>query len=451
MSVEKGECVKVDIVDFGSKGEGVGKFNGFTVFVPGGVPGDVILARITLKKKNYAKGKIEEIIEASKDRIAAPCEYFGTCGGCQIQNVSYDAQLKYKRKKVYEALKRIGNIEEPVVNETIGMDEPYGYRNKGQFPVKFTKGKAKIGFYQIGSHELVDIKACPIQDEVANKVLKVIRNIINQHPVSIYNEKKHQGILRHVVIRTAFKSKDTMVILVTNGYELPFKSTFIESLSKIKEVKSIIQNINTRKGNRIMGFKNRTVHGEDVIKDEIDSIDFEISPLSFFQVNPIQTEKLYNKALEYAELSGNEVVYDLYCGIGSISLFLANKAKKVYGVEVVEAAIEDAKSNAKRNNIENVEFITGKSEEVIPKMYGDGKSADVVVVDPPRKGCDESLLETLVEMKPERIVYVSCKPSTLARDVKYLTEKGFEFIEAQPVDMFPHSTHIENVCLLKKK
>jgi len=450
VSVEKGDCVEVEVVDFGSRGEGVCKYKGFTVFVEGVVPGDILETEIYLKKRNYAKGKVKNIIKASEIRQEAPCEYFDTCGGCQIQNVKYEEQLKYKKNKVENALQRIGKIEDFHISDTIGMEEPYRYRNKGQFPVQINNNIAEIGFYKMGSHDVVDLRKCLIQEKISDRIINLLRSIIRKNHISIYDERKHKGVLRHIVIRTAHKTKDTMVVFVTNGYDLPYKNTFIEELEKILSIKSCIQNINTMKGNRILGLENRTLFGERVIMDEIDDLTFEISPVSFYQVNAIQTEKLYSKTLEYAGLTGEEVVFDLYCGIGSISLFLAKKAKKVYGVESVKEAIKDANENAKRNNIENVEFIHGKAEEVLPQMNKQGVKADVIVVDPPRKGCDEKLLETIVEMMPEKIVYVSCKPSTLARDLKFITEKGYSVDKVQPVDMFPHSTHVETVVLLSR-
>jgi 23S rRNA (uracil1939-C5)-methyltransferase len=450
VSVEKGDCVEVEVVDFGSRGEGVCKYKDFTIFVEGVVPGDILETEVFLKKRNYAKGNIKKMIKLSEKRQDAPCEYFNECGGCQIQNVKYEEQLKYKKEKVYSALTRIGKIDDFVLKDVIGMEEPYRYRNKGQFPIQLNNKTVEIGFYKFGSHDVVDLDQCIIQEKISDDVIQVVRSIANDNKISIYNENKHRGVLRHVIVRTAYKTKDTMVIIVTNGYELPFKNTFIEKLQEIPEIKSCIQNINTQKGNRIMGSKNRTLFGERVITDYIDDLVFEISPLSFFQINSVQTEKLYRKVLEYAGLTGEETVFDLYCGIGSISLFLAKKAKKVYGVEIVEQAIKDANENAKRNNIKNVEFIHGKSEVVLPQMNKDGIKADVIVVDPPRKGCDERLLETIVEMMPEKIVYVSCKPSTLARDLKLITEKGYSVDKVQPVDMFPHSTHVETVVLMSR-
>jgi 23S rRNA (uracil1939-C5)-methyltransferase len=450
VSVEKGDVVKVNVVDIGSKGEGICKYNDFTIFVQGVVPGDILETEITSKKKSYANGKIVKILSKSEIRQNPECEYFDVCGGCQIQNIKYAEQLKYKTNKVKNAIERIGKIENVEVYNTIGMEEPYNYRNKGQFPIKKNNNKIEIGFYKVGTHEVVDLKKCIIQEEISNKVLNVVRGIINDNKISAYNESSHKGILRHVVIRTAYQTKDTMVILVTNGRDLPHIGKIITKLKEISEVKSIIQNVNKQRGNKVLGSKNYTIYGDDFIVDDIKGISFKVSPSSFFQINPKQTEILYEKTLEYAELTGEETVFDLYCGIGSISLFLAKKAKKVYGVEVFAQSVRDAKRNAKNNGIENVEFLAGKAEEIIPKIYKNGIKADVVVLDPPRKGCEARLLETIIEMKPKKIVYVSCKPATLARDLKYFVEHGYEVGKIQPVDMFPHSTHVETVCSLKR-
>ena len=448
MSVEKGDVVKVNVVDIGSKGEGICKYNDFTIFVQGVVPGDILETEIVLKKKNYANGKIVKILEKSEIRQIPDCEHFDICGGCQIQNIKYDEQLKYKTNKVKNAITRIGKIENVEVYDTIGMEEPYEYRNKGQFPIKLVNNKIQIGFYKVGTHDVVNLDKCIIQEKISNKVLAAVREVINENKISAYNEKSHKGILRHVVIRTAYHTKDTMVILVTNGRDLPHIGKFINKLKEIPEVKSLIQNVNKQRGNTILGLKNYTLYGSNFIVDDIKGISFEISPSSFFQINSKQTEILYETALEYADLKGDETVFDLYSGIGTISLFLAKKAKKVYGVEIVTQAIRDAKRNAKNNYIENVEFLKGKAEEIIPKIYENGIKADVVVLDPPRKGCDNRLLEVIIKMEPKKIVYVSCKPSTLARDLKYFIEHGYEVQKIQPVDMFPHSTHVETVCLL---
>ena len=442
---------EMTIEDIGSKGEGIGKINDFTVFVEGGLPGDKIEVRIVKVKKTYGYGKLIRIIEASPMRITPACPHAKRCGGCQIQHFDYQAQLDFKRKKVADNIERIGKLTGVVVHPTLGMKEPFYYRNKAQFPVKMKDGKVQIGFYAQRSHDIVDIQKCYIQDPVNDEIIKIVRNYIEKYNVSVYDEERHKGLIRHILTRVGFQTKEVMVCIIINGQDIPHKDKLIAELTKIPNIKSIVLNHNTQKTNVILGDTITTLWGQDYITDYIGDIKFEISPLSFFQVNPMQTKVLYEKALEYAKLSGDEVVWDAYCGIGTISLFLAQKAKKVYGVEIVEAAIEDARRNAKINNIENVEFFVGKVEEVIPALYEEkGIKADVIVVDPPRKGCDEALLETMAKMQPKRIVYVSCDPGTLARDLKILSEKGYKVEEAQPVDMFAHSVHVECIAGIRR-
>ena len=449
MAVKKGQKVKVKAVDFGSKGEAVCKYKGFTIFVPKGVIGDQLLVEITKKKSSYAVGKIVEILKSSDKRQNPPCKYFDRCGGCQIQDVKYKEQLKFKKSKVKNTIERIAEIKDFQINDTYGMESPFNYRNKGQFPIKYDQGKIKIGFYEIGSHNIVDIDKCIIQNEVTVKVKNILKGfIINNRSVSIYNEKKHTGLLRHLVVRSSVVTNEVMIVLVTNGKSIPNQQELIDRLSSIDGVKSIYQNINTNKGNRILGNKNKLLYGNKKIVTKLGDLKFKLSPLSFFQINNLQTQKLYSKVLEYADLTGSERVFDLYCGLGSISLFLAKEAKSVIGIEIVKEAIKDARKNAKLNNIENAKFYDGRAKDIITKLYSKGKKADVVVLDPPRKGCDKVVLETLVKMNVEKIVYVSCKPSTLARDLKFLTKNNYELKEVQPVDMFPHSTHVETVTKL---
>lgn len=451
LPISKNMHFEMTIEDIGSKGEGIGKINDFTVFVEGGLPGDKIEVRIVKVKKTYGYGKLIRIIEASPMRITPACPHAKRCGGCQIQHFDYQAQLDFKRKKVADNIERIGKLTGVVVHPTLGMKEPFYYRNKAQFPVKMKDGKVQIGFYAQRSHDIVDIQKCYIQDPVNDEIIKIVRNYIEKYNVSVYDEERHKGLIRHILTRVGFQTKEVMVCIIINGQDIPHKDKLIAELTKIPNIKSIVLNHNTQKTNVILGDTITTLWGQDYITDYIGDIKFEISPLSFFQVNPMQTKVLYEKALEYAKLSGDEVVWDAYCGIGTISLFLAQKAKKVYGVEIVEAAIEDARRNAKINNIENVEFFVGKAEEVIPALYEEkGIKADVIVVDPPRKGCDEALLETMAKMQPKRIVYVSCDPGTLARDLKILSEKGYKVEEAQPVDMFAHSVHVECVVMMTR-
>ncbi|WP_053957690.1 23S rRNA (uracil(1939)-C(5))-methyltransferase RlmD [Inediibacterium massiliense] len=449
--VKKGQVYDVLIHDIGENGEGIGRVDGFTVFVDGAVIEDEVKAKIEVVKKNYAIGKIIKLVKPSPFRIHPMCEYTRKCGGCQIQNIDYSMQLQLKTNKVKANIERIGKIKDAIIHDTIGMDHPYAYRNKAQFPVGMKDGQVQIGFYQKKSHNIIDLHNCYIQDEMNAKIIKVIRDYINNYNVPNYNEKSGKGIIRHIVTKVAFSTKDIMVVIVTNGRELPKKDILIENLlEEVPNIKSIVQNINSKKGNVVLGRECITLYGEEKIIDTIGTLKFNISPLSFFQVNPIQTKVLYEKALEYASLSGEEVVYDIYCGIGTISLFLAQKAKKVYGIEIVPQAIEDAKENAKLNDVENVEFFAGAAEEVVPRLYKEGILADVVVVDPPRKGCDEKVLDTIVKMNPEKIVYVSCNPSTLARDLKYLDENGYKTMEVQPVDMFPHTGHVETIIMMTK-
>lgn len=443
---------EIEIIDLNHKGQGVAKIDGFTIFLDRGIPGDIGKAKIISVKKNYGVGKFISIDEKSKDRVEPICVIEHECGGCQIQSIDYNKQLEIKKNTVINNIKRIGGLENVLIHDTIGMENPYRYRNKAQYPVKSYDNKIDIGFYKINTHEIVDTERCYIQHDVNDEVTKLVKEYMIKFNVSGYDEKSGKGIIRHILTKTSFRTNDVMVVIITNGSKLPFKEKLIDILTNnIKSIKSIVQNINNKRNNVILGEKSKTLWGEGKIIDYISDLKFNISPQSFFQVNPIQTEVLYNKALEYTDLSGDETVFDIYCGIGTISLFLAKKAKKVYGIEIVEKAIEDAKENARINNIDNAEFYAGKAEEVFPKLYKEGIKADVIVVDPPRKGCEESVLETIVKMNPSKVVYVSCNPSTLARDLKYLDEKGYKTVKVQPVDMFPHTMHVETVVLIEKK
>ncbi|MFQ7518414.1 MULTISPECIES: 23S rRNA (uracil(1939)-C(5))-methyltransferase RlmD [Clostridia] len=442
----------VDIVDIGQGGVGIGKYEGFTVFVDGGLVQDKIKVKITKSKKNYAVGDMIEIIEKSPFRVARKCsENLRQCGGCQIQELDYQKQLDIKTNEVKQVISRIGKLDDVVIHDTLGMEHPFRYRNKAQFPIQKKDNMPVIGFYKKKSHDLISTDECIIQHEVNDKIIKIIKTYIRAYNVSIYDEKTHKGLLRHVVTKVGFTTGEVMIVLVANGKKLPYLKELASVLKEnIPGFKTLVVNVNTQKTNVILGKENIVAYGDGMIRDYIGELVFEISPLSFFQVNPLQTEVLYNKALEYANLGENDTVFDIYCGIGTISLFLAQKAKKVYGIEIVEDAIKDAKRNAKINNMDNVEFYVGKAEEVVPKMYKEGKRANVVVVDPPRKGCDEKVLDTIISMQPDRVVYVSCNPSTLARDLAYLNERGYKCHEIQPVDMFPHSVHVENVAWLSK-
>lgn len=451
--LEIGKKYECEIVDIGEGGVGIGKYNGFTVFVDGGLLGEVIDVKITKSKKKYAEGVISKIKKSSEYRVDRVCSMkYRNCGGCQIQELNYSKQLEIKTNQVKENIKRIGQLEGIEILDTLGMKNPFRYRNKAQFPVRKENGKLKIGFYKKKSHDVIDMEKCVIQHEKNDEIISIIRKYIEDNNISIYDEKTNKGSLRHIVTKIGYTTGEVMIVLVSKDDKFNNLDALIDELSEnIDGFKTLVININDKKTNVILGDKNINKFGEGKIVDNIGELKFEISPLSFFQVNPIQTEVLYGKALEFANISENDSVFDIYCGIGTISLFLAKKAKKVIGIEIVPEAIEDAKINAKLNDIENVDFYVGKAEDVIEDLYSKSERADVVVVDPPRKGCDERVLNTIVRMSPERVVYVSCNPSTFARDIRFLNDNGFECVKVQPVDMFPHSTHVECVGLLVKK
>ncbi|WP_442597796.1 23S rRNA (uracil(1939)-C(5))-methyltransferase RlmD [Neobacillus sp. D3-1R] len=450
LPVKKNDYIDVVFEDLTHEGAGVAKVDGYPLFVPNGLPGEKAKIKVIKANKGYGFGRLIELYEESPDRVKAPCPIYKECGGCQLQHLSYEGQLKAKEKQVREVLTRIGKLENVKVHPVLGMSEPWRYRNKAQVPVGEREGGLIAGFYQKRSHEIINMEACLIQQEKNDEVVRVVKDICERHGIPAYDEEKHKGQLRHIMARYGLVSGEIMVVLVTRTSELPNKQNIIDEIvERTPGVKSIIQNINSKKTNVILGDETKVLWGEEVIYDFIGDIKFAISSQSFYQVNPEQTKVLYDKALEYANLSGEETVIDAYCGIGTISLFLAQKARKVYGVEIVPEAIEDAQRNAQLNEITNVEFAVGQAEVVIPKWYEDGISADVLVVDPPRKGCDEALLQTIISMKPKKVVYVSCNPGTLARDLRILEDGGYKTLEVQPVDMFPHTTHVEAVALLE--
>lgn len=450
--VEKNLDYEIEITGQGSNGEGVGKIDGFTVFVPGGIKGEHINIKIIKLEKSYAIGKILDIKKSSAHRTEPACPIYKKCGGCNLQHMDYEGQLEFKKQRVIDAMTRIGKLENIKVNDVHGMDNPYRYRNKVQLPVGACGCEIKIGFYAPRTHDIIDMEACLIQTEAGDKISKILKDFIINNNIEVYNEHKGTGSLRHIMIRRAFKTGETMLVLVTNTELLPFKEKLIEEVkSQLPEVTSIIQNTNKKNTNVILGETTKTLWGKDTITDYIGEFSFNISPKSFFQVNPIQTEVLYSKALEYADLTGEETVFDAYCGAGTISLFLAQKAKKVYGVEIIPEAIENAKENALNNNITNVEFLVGEAEKIIPDLISQNIKADVVVVDPPRKGCDQTLLHAIATMSPQRIVYVSCDPGTLARDLAILDTLGYKTLVLQPVDMFPQTAHVECVVKLYRK
>ena len=452
MEFRKNDLVTLEIEDCGIDGEGIGKADGFTVFVKDAVIGDTVTAKIIKAKKNYGYGRLMEVLKPSPYRVEPKCEFARQCGGCQLQALSYDQQLVFKTNKVKGHLERIGGFTDIPMEPIIGMDELFHYRNKAQFPVGRNKeGKIVTGFYAGRTHNIIENRDCALGVAENKEVLDRVIAHMEKYGIEPYNEATGKGLVRHVLIRYGYFTKEVMVCLILNGNKLPKEEQLVKSLCEIPGMTSITINVNKKHSNVILGEEIRLLWGQEYITDRIGDISYRISPLSFYQVNPMQTQKLYAKALEYADLHGQETVWDLYCGIGTISLFLAQKAKFVRGVEIVPAAIENAKENAKLNGLENTEFFVGKAEEVLPREYKkNGVYADVIVVDPPRKGCDETLLETMVEMNPERIVYVSCDSATLARDLKYLCERGYELRKVCPVDQFGMTVHVETVVLLSK-
>ncbi|KAA1179697.1 23S rRNA (uracil(1939)-C(5))-methyltransferase RlmD [Paenibacillus sp. B2(2019)] len=463
LPVNKNDEVMLDIIGMTHEGEGVGRVEGFTLFVQGALPGEKVRAKVLKTKKQYGYAKLLNLVEASSARIAAPCEIYDQCGGCQLQHMDYAAQLAWKRQLVVDNLERIGKLRVSggggdagtdqaagiLVRPTLGMDEPWRYRNKAQVPIGVTEGGLVGGFYARGSHRIIDMETCLIQHEDNDDVVRKVKEIGRKRGITAYDEESGKGLLRHVVVKKAFRTGEMMLVLVTNGERIPHLDEWITEIRReIPAVTSICQNVNTKQTNVIFGDTTRTLWGNDVIYDYIGDVKFAISARSFYQVNPAQTEVLYGKTVEYAGLTGNETVIDAYCGIGTISLFLAQHAKQVYGVEIVSEAIEDARANATLNGMDNVVFEVGASEDVIPNWKEQGITADVIVVDPPRKGCDPRLLETILAMKPERVVYVSCNPSTLARDLRVLEDGGYKTVEVTPVDMFPHTVHVECTVLL---
>lgn len=454
--VEKNKEYILDIVAEGYQGEGIAKIDGYPIFIKGAIKGEKAKIKIIKVNKNYAYGRLQEIIETSEDRVKPTCSYYKRCGGCSLQHMNYKKQLEFKWNRVKDCIGRIAGLDEELVKYPLGMDSnAYRYRNKVQLPIGKVNGEIVIGFFAERSHDIIDIDECLIQFEEADLIRKITKEWIIDNdiePATVDGKYNANGLVRHIVIRKGFTTNEIMVVLVATTDNVPHIDEYIDRLkSNIHGLKSVVLNINNKNTNVILGTKCITIYGSDTIQDYIDKFKFNISPLSFFQVNPKQTEVLYNKALEYAGLTGNEVVFDAYCGTGTITLFLSQKAKKVYGVEIIDAAIVNARENARINDIDNCEFFVGKSEEVIPQLLNQGINPDVIMVDPPRKGCDISLLQSIIDCNIPKIVYVSCDPSTLGRDLKILSENGYKVKMVQPVDMFGGSFHIESVALLVKE
>jgi 23S rRNA (uracil1939-C5)-methyltransferase len=449
--VEKGQIIDIKILDLTHTGQGIGKVENFPVFVNNTLPGEEAEVQITDIKKNFALARLLRIIKQVDDRVIPQCPIYHQCGGCNIQHTSYVKQLFNKTKLVKENLKRIGNIDMDV-KSCIGMDDPWKYRNKTQVPFGMIHDQIVAGFYQEGTHDIIDMDGCAIQDQTTDDIINYMKILVKQYHLSTYDEISHRGILRHVIVRYGYTTREYMVTLVVTTTNIPHLNDLINDLTnKFPQIKSIVLNVNDRRTNTILGRDTEVVYGEAYIYDYIGDVKFAISSKSFFQVNPIQTKKLYDVVLDYADLKGNEVLIDAYCGIGTIGLYLSKQAKAIYGVEIVKEAIDDAKMNAKINHFDNAHYEVGKAEEVIKEWQKKGINADVIVIDPPRKGCDINLLNTIIEMQIPKVVYVSCDPSTLARDLKILNENNYKILEVQPVDMFPHTMHVESVVLLVRK
>jgi 23S rRNA (uracil1939-C5)-methyltransferase len=473
--MQKNDEIILDITDMSVGGEGIGKWDGMAFFVKDAIVGDRIRARITRLKKTYGYARVEEILEPSENRVEPPCPISRRCGGCQLQCMSVEAQLGFKQELVRGDLIRLGGFAPELIDRVmepiVGPDQPFRYRNKAQFPIgKDRDQNPQAGFYAARSHSIIPVKDCLLGVEENGQILELVLDYMRAYHISPYDETTGKGLVRHVLIRCGFSTGELMVALVINGKKLPHADALVRRLSDVQGMRSISININQKKTNVILGAETVCIWGEPYITDHIylrdcrddrflrtdQAVAFQISPGSFYQVNPIQTEKLYSLALEYAGLTGKENVWDLYCGIGTISLFLAGHAAQVYGVEIVPEAIEDARKNAALNGIENARFFVGKAEEILPEFYRAQAESnvmshpDVIVVDPPRKGCDALCLETMLAMQPDRIVYVSCDPATLSRDLRILCDGGYELKRVRPLDQFLHTVHVEVVTCLQR-
>lgn len=449
-TVSKNEYYTKTVTDYTHEGMGVIKVEHYPIFVPDVLVGEEIEVKVLKANKKFGFGKLINVIEPAKNRIEPPCPYYFQCGGCQIQTLDYTEQRVFKKGTMDKSINRMAQLNQ-TVNDTIGMETPMYYRNKSQIPVKFNDGKVEMGFYKPRSHDIVDIHHCLIQKEIHNDLMVFIKELLNDEKVSIYDEAKHQGLLRHVIIRSNNDDSEVQIAFVTNGRKNVFGGINQAITEHFPMVTSIVQNVNTEKTNVIFGNKTNILYGQDYITDTLLGKKFRIRARSFYQVNHEQTEKLYKEALEAADLKGDETIIDTYCGIGTIGLCASDKAERIIGIEVVDSAVEDAKENAELNGVENAEYHLGKSEEVMKKLVSQGVKPDVVFVDPPRKGCHPEFLEALAEVKPQKIIYVSCNPSTLQRDLKYLNAQGYDVSPVTPVDMFPQTNHVEGVVALEQR
>ncbi len=447
--INPGDEVELTIESINHQGDGVGRYRGMAIFIPFTVPGEEVVVRIQEVKKNYASGSLVKMLAASEERVTPRCHAFESCGGSRFQHISYPLQLKLKGQIVTDALKRIGKIPNPVVHDVYGMENPWSYRNKVQFQVNTVDGKIKLGFFEEGTHSLVPTTECHLVDRQIQDIAGAVEDALNKHKITAYDWETGAGLLRHVIIRRGLNTSKIMVVFVTSGENSPALLTISKELrSTIPAIVSVMRNINSGRTRHVFGQESVLLSGQSTITETLGGLQFKISPTSFFQVNSLQTEILYEKALEYAGLTGRETVLDVYCGTGTISLFLARRAARVFGFEVSKEAVQDAAANALLNKIVNVEFIAGKAEERLPRLVAQGVRPDVVVVDPPRQGIEKRAMQAIADMEPLRIVYISCDPATMARDVNFLYHRGYELKEVQPVDMFPQTSHVECVVLM---
>lgn len=449
--VKLGQQIELTIDGYGHDGEGVGRFRDFTIFVPEVLKDERVLVKISEVKRNFGRGVVSRIIQSASERTTPLCNVANTCGGCQLQHLNYPDQLKQKQQRVIDAVERIGGLRDVVIHPVLGMNDPWHYRNKGQYPFGIENTAVVMGFYRKGTHRIVPLEECLLQTETTNRIARKLRMLVEKYQVAIYQEQDHGGLLRHVLLKQAAQTKDVMVVFITNGEQFPAAEKIAHELAdEFPEIKGVVQNINLTSGNVILGSRTKFILGLDTITDRIGRFKFTIAAESFFQVNSLQTEVLYRKTVEFANLSGVETVLDAYCGVGSLTLFLAEKAKKVYGIEIVAGAVRNANRNAELNEVHNAQFVTGSTEKVLPQLVKSGINFQVGVVDPPRSGCEEAVLKSLAENKVGRIVYVSCNPSTLSRDLKILDGLGYKTVEIQPVDMFPQTYHVECVAKIER-
>ncbi len=445
-----GQVLDIEVKKIGINGEGIAYFQKHVIFIPGALPTELVKVKIIKIEKTIVQAKLLQIIKEAKERITPKCPVYNECGGCSLQHLQYEAQLKAKEELVKEALEKYAKIKQ-MIKPIIGMDNPWGYRNKAQLPVKEVDGKVKAGLYKQGSHKLVEIGACPIQHPKTNEVIEVVRGILAELKIPIYDERKRTGVIRHIVARVGFATEETQLTLITATDTIPKVKELVQEIKKrLPYIDSIVQNINQKKTSLVFGEKTIVLQGKERIEERLGDITYYLSPRAFFQLNPEQTVKLYNEVERAANLTGKEIVVDAYCGVGTIGLWLAKKAKKVIGIDIIREAIEDAKRNAMVGNYQNVEYVVGKVEELLPKWYKKGFQADVVIVDPPRTGLDIKLRETLLKIKPKKIVYVSCNPSTLGKDLALFLQNNYKVESIQPVDMFPQTMNVECVVLMSR-